>query len=78
MIPKSTRRACHQLAERSPPDRPWLVILDNADDLETMLGPQQCNTISLAKIDSGGLAVSLPRSSVGSMIITTRDRHVGE
>ncbi|KAK3174477.1 hypothetical protein OEA41_001723 [Lepraria neglecta] len=22
------------------PDLPWLVILDNADDLETMFGPQ--------------------------------------
>ena len=60
------------------PDHPWLVILDNADDLETMFGPQQCDTISLAKINSGGLAVSLPWSSVGSMIITTRDRRVGE
>ena len=59
-------------------NHPWLVTLDNAHDLETMFGPQQCDTIFLAKINSGGLAVSLTQSSVGSMIIITRDRRVGE
>jgi len=45
----------------------WLLVLDNADDQEIFFGQQL-----------GMLAQYLPRSASGSILITTRDRRVGE
>jgi hypothetical protein len=52
---------------------PWLIVLDNADDAETFF---------TARPMAGGkhatLYDCLPRSSQGKILITTRDKRVGE
>ncbi|KAI9779071.1 MAG: hypothetical protein M1839_007737 [Geoglossum umbratile] len=58
---------------------PWLLVLDNADDMEILFGSNphtslQQNGRELAT----ALASHLPRGSSGSIIITTRDTRVGE
>ena len=58
---------------------PWLMVLDNADDKDLFFGtgasaPQQPNS----QPKSIALVHLLPRSSRGSMLITTRDKRVGE
>ena len=56
---------------------PWLLLLDNADDADVFFRP-------LSELQPHGnqptrnLASCLPRSKRGSILITTRDRRVGE
>jgi hypothetical protein len=54
---------------------PWLIVLDNADDMETFFSPvsQKSRGKSLTP-----LANFLPRCPTGSMIITTRYKRVGD
>jgi tetratricopeptide (TPR) repeat protein len=57
--------------------RPWLLVLDNADDIETFSSPM--SNASLVKGRSlTPLVKFLPRSPEGSMIITTRDKRIGD
>jgi len=49
---------------------PWLLVLDNADDLEML-------TVSPVPTQFPPLAKYIPRTTAGRMIITTRDAHVG-
>ncbi|KAH0558819.1 hypothetical protein GP486_004539 [Trichoglossum hirsutum] len=58
---------------------PWLLVLDNADDMEILFGSNS-PTSPQQKIQGPAttLASYLPRSPNGSIIITTRDRRVGE
>jgi tetratricopeptide (TPR) repeat protein len=49
---------------------PWLMILDNTDDLEVL-------TASPVNTNAPPLASYIPRSACGQVIITTRDAHVG-
>lgn len=56
----------------------WLMVLDNADDAEiwlgpSMQGPQNTNFEQLAPLIN-----FLPRSSHGSLLITTRDNQLGK
>jgi hypothetical protein len=48
---------------------PWLLILDNADDLELFFSPTE---------QTQPLVNYLPRSQNGCILITSRDRRVGE
>ena len=54
---------------------PWLLVLDNADDIEMFFGP-----VSRSQIDrpSSSFADLLPRHPQGSVLITTRDARVGQ
>jgi tetratricopeptide (TPR) repeat protein len=55
----------------------WLLVLDNADNMETFFGAKL--ELSLAGSEQTGPIVNyIPRSSNGSIIITTRDKRVGE
>ncbi len=49
---------------------PWLLVLDNADDLEML-------TVSPVPTQPPPLAKYIPRAAFGQVIITTRDAHVG-
>lgn len=51
---------------------PWLLVLDNADDIETVFGSTD------AEQQPRALFNHLPRSSNGSIIVTTRDRRIGQ
>jgi Tetratricopeptide repeat len=58
---------------------PWLLVLDNADDqgmfFEPAIRPQLDDALQQ---QLGMLARYLPRSTQGAVLITTRDRRVGE
>jgi len=51
---------------------PWLMVLDNADDQEIFFDSSSRTLRSRALINY------LPRSSKGSVLITTRDKRVGD
>ena len=48
----------------SPRSGRWILMVDNADDFDLLFG-------------SGNLAKSLPKSSTGSILMSTRDARVG-
>jgi len=56
---------------------PWLLILDNADDMEVFFSPKP-NPSSVGSEQTAPLVNYLPRSSNSSTLITTRDKRVGE
>jgi tetratricopeptide (TPR) repeat protein len=56
---------------------PWLLVLDNADDMEIFFG-NNSNPFLLGSEQTSPLVKYLPRSSNGSMLITTRDKRAGE
>jgi tetratricopeptide (TPR) repeat protein len=51
---------------------PWLLVLDNADDKEMVFGSED------AEEQTGALFNHLPQSLNGSIIVTTRDRRIGQ
>ncbi|MCJ1405920.1 hypothetical protein MMC11_009154, partial [Xylographa trunciseda] len=55
----------------------WLMVVDNADDAATFYSSKRLLN-SRRDESTKALARYLPQSSVGSMIITTRDKRVGE
>jgi tetratricopeptide (TPR) repeat protein len=56
---------------------PWLLVLDSADDIETFFSPT--SDASLVRCGpSTPLTKFLPRSPDGSMMVTTRDKRIGE
>jgi hypothetical protein len=56
---------------------PWLLVLDNADDMETFFSIQS-NPSSVGSENTAPLVNYLPRGSNASILITTRDKRVGE
>jgi len=50
---------------------PWLMVLDNADDLDMLI------TNPVGSNQSAPLAAFLPRSASGKIVLTTRDAYVG-
>lgn len=56
---------------------PWLLVLDNADDIETFSNPMS-NALLVKGRSPTPLLKFLPRSPNGSMIITTRDKRIGD
>jgi tetratricopeptide (TPR) repeat protein len=57
----------------------WLLVLDNADDQEMFFGSSGGSTSQdVLQQQLGPLTQYLPRSALGSTLITTRDRRVGE
>jgi tetratricopeptide (TPR) repeat protein len=56
---------------------PWLIALDNADDIDLFFG---CASLasSIKGIESRQIVDLLPRSPNGSILITTRDKRVGQ
>jgi hypothetical protein len=57
--------------------RSWLLVLDNADDIETFFGANSDRS-STDSEQIEPLVNYVPRSSNGSTIITTRDKRVGQ
>ena len=55
---------------------PWLLVLDNADDTETFFPNTNLSMVGSEK--AVPLFDCLPRSSKGLMLITTRDKRVGQ
>ena len=55
---------------------PWLAIFDNADDKDTLLSPTSSKDRGDTQIPR--LSDYLPRTNVGSVIVTTRDRRVAD
>ncbi|KKP03630.1 phosphorylase superfamily protein [Trichoderma harzianum] len=60
-------QACADIARRIPQSSRWLLILDNADDHDLIFGHSSA---------PGGLLQYLPRSDLGCILATTRDRGV--
>jgi len=56
----------------------WLMILDNADDTEMYLPAAASDTPSDGSKAISGFASYIPRSSKGSVLITTRNRNLGK
>jgi tetratricopeptide (TPR) repeat protein len=56
---------------------PWLLVLDNSDDMETFFGAKS-NPLTAGSEQTVPIVNYIPRSSNGSTIITTRDKRVGE
>ena len=52
----------------------WLIVLDNADDLNVVFGKPACETDSEPK---RRLIDYLPKSKKGSLLVTTRDNRIG-
>ena len=58
---------------------PWLMVLDSADDKEVLFGANaQGSSRQNRKQGLSALVNYIPRSSIGSILVTTRDRRVGE
>ena len=55
----------------------WLLVLDNADNIEIFFRTKS-NLSSAGSEQTAPLVNYLPRSSNGSILITTRDKRVGE
>ena len=60
------------------PNCPWLLVLDNMDDVDIVFRSTSHSCSGSTKHTHEPLVNWLPRSSVGSMLITTRDRRLGE
>jgi hypothetical protein len=56
---------------------PWLLVLDNTDDMEIFFS-NKGNPTSVSSEQIAPLVYYFPRSSNGSTLITTRDKRVGE
>ncbi|KAE8454609.1 hypothetical protein EG329_000232 [Mollisiaceae sp. DMI_Dod_QoI] len=55
---------------------PWLLVLDNADDMDIFFD-KNASSSSTGSEQTSLLVKHLPRSSNGSILITTRDKRVG-
>ena len=55
----------------------WLLVIDNADDATTFFANKSGGTAQ-EREDSKSLARYLPQSPKGSILVTTRDKRVGE
>ena len=64
---------------RSSKSADWLLVLDNADDINIFYQPQKNQTAEEEDDEMHlNMAEYLPRSPHGAMIVTTRDRRLGE
>jgi len=52
----------------------WLLVLDNADEHDLFFG----SDLSIRELNSLHISSLLPRNPCGSMIITTRDKRIGQ
>jgi tetratricopeptide (TPR) repeat protein len=57
---------------------PWLLVVDNADDIETFFGLRDYEAAEQDGENPKALYRCLPQSSNGSMILTTRDKRIGQ
>jgi tetratricopeptide (TPR) repeat protein len=57
---------------------PWLLVVDNADDIETFFGSRDNESAEQDGRQARALFKYLPQSSNGSMILTTRDKRIGQ
>lgn len=60
----------------SPTSRRWLLVFDNVDDLKVLNLSQ--NPTTSGPVLNLAQALPLPHNSEGSVVITTRDRNIGE
>ena len=56
----------------------WLMVVDNADDMEVLYGPGSNQRNKPPHPPFAALTKYLPQSSQGRLLITTRDRRVGD
>ena len=56
---------------------PWLLVLDNADDMEIFFS-SELSSSSVGSEQAVPLFTYLPRCPNGSILVTTRDKRVGE
>ena len=59
-------------------NRPWLLVLDNMDDVDIIFRSKTHSCSSSKTHTHEPLVNWLPPSSVGSVLVTTRDRRLGE
>ena len=59
-------------------NHPWLLVLDNMDDVEIIFRSKTHSCSSSKTHTHEPLVNWLPHSSVGSVLVTTRDRRLGE
>ena len=57
---------------------PWLLVLDNMDDVDIVFRPTRHSCSGSTKHTHEPLVNWLPRSSIGSLLVTARDRRLGE
>ena len=57
---------------------PWLLVVDNADDIEAFFGLRDNESAEQDGQQAKALFECLPQSSKGSMILTTRDKRIGQ
>ncbi|KAL0929464.1 kinesin light chain [Colletotrichum truncatum] len=57
----------------------WLMVIDNADDLQLFFPPSESNTTNMHQLaqPQGGFGHYLPECHHGSVLITTRNKQVG-
>jgi tetratricopeptide (TPR) repeat protein len=53
---------------------PWVMVLDNVDDVNTFFASRQCNQDGSVESSATPLAAYLPQSRNGSLLITSRSR----
>ncbi|KAK5115710.1 hypothetical protein LTR62_000799 [Meristemomyces frigidus] len=56
----------------------WLLVLDNADDISMFYTPVKKDTASEQQLPYRDVAKYLPRSTSGQIVVTTRDKRLGE
>ena len=59
-------------------NRPWLLVLDNMDDVNIIFRSKTQSCSSSKMHTHEPLVKWLPNSSIGSVLVTTRDRRLGE
>lgn len=57
---------------------PWLLVLDNMDDVDIIFRPENHSCSGSKTHTHEPLVNWLPRRSVGSLLVTTRDRRLGD
>ena len=57
---------------------PWLLVVDNVDDIETFFGLRDHESAEQDGQQAKALFKYLPQNSNGSMILTTRDKRIGQ
>ncbi|KAL6714710.1 hypothetical protein ACLMJK_008135 [Lecanora helva] len=73
LSPNTFQILCDWLSD--PEHGPWLMVLDSADDIDLFF---QKPSKGAKPAQQSQISQFIPRSSVGSIIITTRDRRVAE
>ncbi|KAL2197093.1 hypothetical protein P885DRAFT_68976 [Corynascus similis CBS 632.67] len=55
----------------------WLIVIDNADDIQLFFGQQGGSELNDSPNDKGNLEQYLPKCRHGAILVTTRNKQVG-